>query len=345
MEQRYWLHRIKCGDYAWSFTQELLTKHNFISIGWSDFSNEEGQKRLTSGWDSFEQMFSKWGYPRNRYNLWRFLNEMKKGDVVVVPLPGHFNVYRIVDDVVYNNATIDHSLWVDNNGESATLDKNGYPAYADGRQIDMGFYRKVEPIALNIPRGEYASQTLYSRMKIQQTNSDICDLRKEVDEAVARFAENRPINLRSTFTAEAAKLLLEQIRTLLKDYDLEQLVEWYMKQLGAETRIPSKNSTPRENGDADVIATFDKLNGFTVFIQVKKHQDYTDEWAVEQITTYKKTLDKKKQIPSSQLWVISTCDDFSEEAKHKAEQSDVLLINGLDFAKMLVENGVYSLPL
>jgi predicted Mrr-cat superfamily restriction endonuclease len=347
-EQSYWMHRCKCGDKAWPFTHGLLLNHNLISIGWSYFSNPEQQALLTKDWDSFEKVFNDagWGQPRNRYNLWRFLNKMKKGDVVVVPLSGSFNVYRIADDVVFNNQDKSvQDLWIDWNGDKATLDSKGYPAYPDGQQIDMGFYRKVEPLTVGIPRGDYASQALYSRMKIQQTNCDINDLREDVKDAVARYAENRPINLRSIFTEDASKTLLNHIRTLLKDQSLEKLVAWYMQQLGAETTIPAKNSTTHEEGDADVIATFDRLNGFTVFIQAKKHTDYTNEWAVTQITNYKKTIERWRQLPSSQLWVISTCDDFSEQAKRDAEASNVRLIAGQEFAQMLVENGVYYLPL
>ncbi len=347
MEHKYWMHRVKCGENAWQFTHELLKKHQFISIGWSDFSNNETQPLLTKDWNSFEKVFidEEWGLPRNRYNLWRFLNEMKKGDIVVVPLPYSFDIYRIVDDIIYNNTTMNHDLWVNWNGETASLDDKGYPAYADGQQIDMGFYRKVEPIAVDIPRSEYAKQALYSRLKIQQTNADITDLKDEVDLAIACYKDGCPINLRSTFTSEAAKLLRDQIRTLLNDKKLEELVKWYMEQLGAETIIPPKNATGSNEGDADVIATFGKLNNFTILIQVKAHKGFTNEWAVEQITTYKRTMDKKLQIPSAQLWVISTSDDFSDEAKRLAEEYDVRLVNGLEFARMLVENGVYMLPL
>lgn len=348
MEHRYWMHRVKCGDYAWQFTHELLKKHQFISIGWSDFSDNEFQALLTKDWSSFEKVFTDagWGLPRSRYNLWRFLNEMKKGDIVVVPLPYSFDVYRIADDAVYNNTNRTmHDLWVDWNGEAATLDDEGYPAFADGRQIDMGFYRKVETIAVDIPRSEYAGQALYSRLKIQQTNADITDLKDEVDAAISRYEERRPISLCRTFTAEATKLFRDQIRDLLNDAKLEELVKWYMEQLGAEAVIPPKNATGRDEGDADVIATFGRLNNFTILIQVKAHKGFTDEWAVEQIATYKRTMEKTRQIASAQLWVISTCDGFSNEAERMAEEYDVRLVNGLEFAKMLVENGVYSLPL
>lgn len=340
------MHRCTCGTYAWPFAHELLKKHQLLSIGWSDFSDNENQALLTDGWDSFNKVFTdaNWGMPRNRYNLWRFLNEMHTGDIVVVPLQKSFAVYQIADEVVYNNETIDHSLWVDWKGEKATLDKDGYPACADGRQIDMGFYRKVKEIALDIPRDGYAKQALYSRLKIQQTNADISDLKDEVEYAIKCYAENRPINLRKSFLKESSERLLKQMQELLNDTKLEQLVKWYMEQLGADATIPSKNVTGSSEGDADVIATFNRLNNFTIFIQVKAHQGYTDEWAIEQIATYKKTLEKERKLTSHQLWVISTCKDFSEKAKQDAETNDVHLVAGLEFARMLIDNGVNTLP-
>lgn len=343
MEHNYWMHRCTCGDRAWPFTHEMLRNHKLISIGWSDFSTKEKQLALTSGWESFQKVFTDagWGLPRNRYNLWRFLNEMKAGDIVVVPLQGRFDVYHIADDIVYNNETIDTSVWVDWNGNKAWLNSDGYPTDADGQQIDMGFYRKVEPIAIDIPRGEYAEQALYSRLKIMQTNSNINDLRDEVEVALNRFTNTSPINLHNEFVSDAANGLLQQMRSKLNDSKLELLVEWYMKQLGADTEIPAKNASGHDEGDADVIATFGRLNGFTILIQVKAHQGFTDEWAVSQITTYKKL----NHYQSSQMWVVSTCDNFSDQAKRDADAEGVRLITGLEFAQMHIENGVYSMPL
>ena len=42
-------------------------------------------------------------------------------------------------------------------------------------------------------------------------------------------------------------------------------------------------------------------------------------------------------------WVISTCDDFFDEAKKLASQNNILLINGKDFAEMLIVAGISSL--
>ena len=275
-ENIYWLHRCKCGDYAWPFTYELLKKHNYISIGWSDFSNNEIQKRLTESWESFEKVFMEkgWGHPRNRTNLWRFLR-MKQGDVVVVPLErGLFDIYRITDDIVYNNETFDHNLWVNWNGDRATLDAEGYPAYADGKQIDMGFYRKVEPIKTDISRDDYAPKHLHSRMKIRVTNASINDLAKDVEKVIC---QEKPINLRYSFLSESAKILCKQLQTLMNPDKIERLVQWYMESLGASVNVPAKNSTSTEEGDADVVATFDKLNGHTILIQVKGHEDKTND--------------------------------------------------------------------
>ena len=337
------MHRVKCGEHAESLAYALLKKHGILSIGWSDYSDSVTQEKLTESWDSFNQLFIE--QPRNRYYLWHFLKEMRKGDVVVVPLYKTFDVYRIADDTVYNNTTIDHSLWVDESDETIALDKDGYPSYPDGRQVDIGFYRNVEPVALNISREDYAKQALFSRLKIQQTNANINDLKADVDYAVKCFMENKPINLRRRFVEDASKSMLGQMRELLHDSKLEELVEWYMQQLGADTIIPAKNSTGCDEGDADVIATFDRLGGFTIYIQVKAHQGYTDEWAVKQITTYRETVKKNGTLPSHQLWVVSTCKEFSEQAKREASESDVRLIAGLEFAEMLIDNGVYSLPL
>lgn len=343
-EKNYWLHRCKCGDHAWPFTHELLTKHNIISIGWSDLSDQNFHRRLIKDRESFEKVFEEigWGRPRNRNNLWRFLKEMKQGDIVVVPLDGgEFSIYQITDNVVFNNETFDQNLWVNWNGKQAVLNENGYPEY-EHVEIDMGFYRKVTPIRLNISRNEYATQKLYSRMKIMTTNANISDLAEDVGLAIEK---KEPINLRAAFIDESAKILSQQMRELMNDRKIEDLVRWYMESLGASVDVPAKNSASTEDGDTDVIATFDKLNNHTILIQVKAHSGNTDSWAVEQITSYAKTFERSLEDRSTQLWVISTCDDFTEETKKLAKEENVYLVDGLTFAKMLIDNGFYSFPL
>jgi hypothetical protein len=349
MELNYWLHRCTCGFYAGPFTHELLKKHNYISIGWSDFSQKDYLERLTANWDSFEKVFDEvWGeHPRNRYNLWRFL-KMKSGDIVVVPMDGgYFRIYEIADDVVYNNMTIDPDIIVDWNGYKATKNEKGYFVNKDGNIIDMGFYRKVKPLfdnPMDIPRNGFAMSRLHSYLKFRLTNADINTIKEEVDDAISRFREKRPISIKNDFLEKSAAILLEQIQKMSHDQLTEQLVNWYMKELGGETEIPSKNASSYENGDVDVIAHFYRLNDLAIYIQVKHHTNTSDSEAVLQLERYIKANQDTLQDGQYQMWVISTCDHFSEAAIKRASELRINLIDGPIFAKMLVENGVYSLP-
>ena len=78
-------------------------------------------------------------------------------------------------------------------------------------------------------------------------------------------------------------------------------------------------------------------------VQAKKHTAETNDWAVTQIKSFKKNhlFDRYKTI----LWVISTCDTFSEEAVRLAAEEEVRLINGEEFAKMIIDVGLDGLAL
>lgn len=76
---------------------------------------------------------------------------------------------------------------------------------------------------------------------------------------------------------------------------------------------------------------------------MKKHQGNTDSWAVEQISNYKKN--KNMGDYTSLLWIISTCNDFTQETKEKALAEQVRLINGRLFTEMLLETGLKGLDI
>jgi len=79
----------------------------------------------------------------------------------------------------------------------------------------------------------------------------------------------------------------------------------------------------------------------TIRIQAKFHKTgtSTDGWAVEQISRYAEQKSMEDGYAYIQ-WAITTADDFTEEAKNKAVEKNVRLINGLDFAKMLLNAGI-----
>lgn len=341
---KYWLHRITGGDNAWSLAQALFKK-GFISIGWCDFSYDINIDIIRGDESGFNKMFfDEWQqYPRNRWNLWRFVKGMQPGDIVVVPFSYSFIVCRILDNEVFTNESIDHNLLTDLDNTLVSRKENGYLYYSDGRLVDLGFYRRVELLSdKEIPRIKFADQKLYSRMKIRQTNADITNIGDSVDNALAAFASNRPINLRESILESSSSIVLDKIQALLNADNFEGLVDWYLQSLGARVEKPSKNGSPTEDGDADRVGYFDKI-GFAVMVQVKKHGGITGDWAVNQIKAYKANHNFGDYATA--LWVISSGDDFSDNAKQLAGAEGVRLIDGKTFARMILETGLADLPL
>ena len=145
---------------------------------------------------------------------------------------------------------------------------------------------------------------------------------------------------------EMREKILRLIHEELAPDKFESLIEWYFKRVGAsEVDRPSKNESDKE-GDADIIATFEPIK-VLVYIQAKFHDpnSQTDEWAVEQIQAYVGHRNNLQEDDgyAKVLWVVSTCDDFTEECKRMAKAKGVTLINGQEFACMLIDAGFAGL--
>lgn len=343
----YWLHRITGGDNALPFAYPLLFNHNLLSIGWSDFSEDDFVISVKEkGIEAIESRMIEdgWSLERNRWYLYRFMYCMKKGDIVVVPTQGEFSIFEIVDDDILTNESIDKSIYLDWEGRCATYDGN-YMMNSANQAVDLGFYIRVRPISTHIPRADYADSDLHKRMKIRQTNADINDLKESINDALASFSIKKPINLKDEIMDETAPKLLEKIHKFTNPDKFEDLVEWYLYQIGANDIIkPSKNESSTEDGDADRVALFEDIKT-AIMVQVKKHDagSNTDDWAVEQIEAYRNNHNFDEYF--TQMWVVSTCDKFNDVAKKRAESAGVRLINGLEFCRMILNAGLEGLKL
>ena len=345
-EKKYWLHRITGGPNATKLSHPLLFEHDILSTGWSSLSYDDFVRNCRDDWKAFEAEFNG-EYPglRNRNCLWRFIN-MKAGDIVVVPTWGEFSVYKVTDNNVYTCTSLltiispdDLRDW-NNQRAHITKDNDGYVFLNDEENecIDLGFFRKVEPIAVKLPRQEYANQALFSRMKILQTNADISDIWESVEEAITRGKGHLPIRIHDELVKATLTATQRAITEYTQNIEYENLVEKYLWAIGAsDITKPATNETETEYGDADRVAYFEELK-VAVMVQVKKHKNITNEWAVEQIIAYKEN--HQNEDYNVQLWVISNADDFTDEAKQKAITSNVRLINGEDFARMILEVGL-----
>ena len=338
----YYLHRISHHK-EWSYP--LLEQRGLLSIGFSHFGSRPG---FVSGhqddWSSVaDTVEAEWGKFRQRFGLMRFL-EMEQGDRVVVPTWGAFHVCTVSDNERLVPAQIGGDLtdlrnWHDTNA----VIREGYIVQQDTEgtsRIDLGFFRRVTHVELGIPREGYADAALTSRMKVRQTNVEITDLSESIENAIGRHRENRPINLRRQVLGKCESVVRDTILDVQTPDQFEKLIKRYFECQGANAHIPKKNARDKE-GDADIVATFESLK-LIVYVQAKRHDGETDAWAVEQIERYARDKDANGSDDgyTRMAWVISTAEMFSRDCKERAKRGNVRLIDGNEFARMLLNTGI-----
>ena len=341
----YYLHRIS-HHCEWSYP--LLEEKGLLSIGWAHFgARPDFLSEHQGDWSKVPRTIeNECGKIRSRYCLQRFL-EMEPGDQVVIPTWGAFHVYEVCDHERLTPAQIDVAglkSWNDRTAEA----RDGYLVeLEDGgtnRTIDLGFFRRVKVRERDIPRRGYADAALTSRMKIRLTNVHITDLTDKIEEAVRAYANETPINPHHLIIDHCQENVRTVIQEKMNPDQFEELISLYFRTLGARTRIPPKNERDKV-GDADVVATFGPLN-VTVCVQAKHHEGLTDEWAVEQIEAW--TNNKKREELDSDFgeawlsWVVSS-GSFSKDCEAMANRAHVRLIDGREFARMLLDAGIRHL--
>lgn len=351
-----WLHRI---SHEYEIAKPLL-ENGYLSIGFSDFLDDatffpamnDPDLDSQAKWEIMKGMPAKCGWEggsRTIHNLWRFLIDFKPEDLILVPTWGAFSLYKlqgsampisnIQPEVLQNIRTV--------NDRPITV-KNKYLALADVSEhegYDLGFAWPIIAVESDdIPRG-YADAALTARMKVYQTNAWIDDLEPNIQKAAEAFKNKRPPSLYRSIMDSMPYQLLEIIHKEVTPDQLEKLIAWYFKKIGAsEVVIPAKNA-PKANqeADADVVAAFDQLK-VRIHVQVKHHQGETDDWAVSQIKAYAEERQKIAGADFHEIfWVISTCENFSMKADDVAVAASVRLINGRSLAKMLLDVGLEDL--
>ena len=115
--------------------------------------------------------------------------------------------------------------------------------------------------------------------------------------------------------------------------------------------VTDKNWYDGEGGDVDIV--FEAFNENTlmhniyeiceiekphIYVQAKKKTgtDYGDVVGVEQLIQMESKIAEKNAI----LIVINLTDCFTEEAKIKAKENGIILIDGITFASLLVRYGI-----
>jgi hypothetical protein len=359
-----WLHRIK----HWYEVSNNLLVIGYLSIGFSDllYNKDIFKFMVSSDYQGDKLSFLKkesikcWGPGNHRtiYSLKRFLCEFIVGDRILVPLDGSLSLYTIIGPAMTVSDLPTELLkeLVPTGGiEPCYLDENGLlrnSIYGD-EAIDLGYLWPVSPMGedlklLHISR-TLADAALTARMKMRQTNGNISDISKSVDDVINNFLNNAPLSLYAKIMPEIAKTLCDTIRTKLNPDKFEKLVKWYFCHIGANhVEILSKFQDKKNlDADCDVEAIFDVIK-VKIHVQVKFHEGETDEWAIRQIHAFEEDMLQSKNDETADdyanlFWVISNCSSFSSKAKDTADDASVRLIDGTSFSQMLLDAGIENL--
>lgn len=335
----YWLHRI-------SHHQELsypLLEKGYLTIGFSDLIGTNVIEYVDKqDWNSFDNAFiKKWGtVPRDRYYLINFLN-MRKDDIVIVPTWGSFHVLKITGELPIEIGAIETEglrTWANED------------VYSDGKylntnrseKIDLGFAHKIEFLKRDVSRDKFADAKLTARMKMRHPNGMINDIKDSIEESIQNCITDNPINLHFIIQNEVSNNVLDIIKSKLNPDKFEILVKKYFETIGADNvYIPAKNESGKQ-GDADIVAVFEKLR-LIIYAQAKFQSGEIDDWGINQIIDYKNDKELKVDGYNQIAWVVTTADKFNENAVKTATKNSLQLVNGIEFSKMLLDAGLSSL--
>jgi hypothetical protein len=348
-ENKYWLHRI---SHEWAVSYELF-EMGYLSMGWSMFSKSgilETAREETS--EHFEITYKSIMSDRNksRWSMWYFA-QFDIDDYIVVPMfNGEFSICKVLEKAK-PISEIKNIIGDFEDKENKQIMWKDDLLVREGEKIDLGFVIKIKIVKKCLKRKEFADSALTARMKLRKTNGNISDLKESVDRTLKA---EKPINFYENVIEQGADLLHKQIMQDLSAEKFELLVKAYMKKIGADSvGIPPKNEMGKKDyADADVIATFDSLK-IIIMIQVKFHTNSTNSWGIEQIRRYKEQIeDETTELENENCdeyvnipWVISTCDEFSNDAIEIAKKEKVFLVNGKEFSKMLLNAGLEKLEI
>lgn len=296
-------------------------EHDQIIIGWS---RAAGLISENLSWHKFRSIVSE-TYYSNEMNLrkagsaaghlWRFINDFKVGDLVVVPYGSNFYVAQIL----------------------------GTPTYDATRLADDTAYRRNVKWLNNkqpIPRA-LARSALVSRMKSQGTCVDATDLLPLIEECLSVCKKDETPSFNKDLQSRLVKETLDEIRSGRMDsFRFEHFIKDIMLGLGAvDAYVVPRN---KDTG-ADILATFNIAGTIrqVVAIQAKHWQPEppVGKEVVEQLI-------RGIEAESANLGMVVTSGTISDEAALAAEEYfeekgiKIELVDGEQFSKLIVEYGI-----
>lgn len=300
--------------------EEALASNRLI-IGWAHAS-ELLDPRLE--WEEFREVLRRAYYEEDENlrragaaagHMWRFLRDMKRGDLVVTPHGPEFYVAEVTGAAGHN------------------------PEFVDD---DTAFRRDVRWLndRKPIPRAQ-ARAALQSRMKTQGTCAYATDLVEEIEECLRLGERGEERSFAGDLKRRLVDETLEEIRSgRLNSFGFEKLLRSLLLGMGAE----ESRVVPRgQDKGADILATFTVAGAFrfVVAVQAKHYQPEPPVGAeiVHQLTA-------GLEAESANLGMVVTSGSFSDEAVAAAEAYfeekgiKIELVDGPQLAALIVEQGL-----
>lgn len=312
---------IRCAPSGISRLSEMIKKEQIV-IGWSNTENKLFDSKLDR--DGFKQILKSLypSYIDNPYSLgqatgylWRFIREMEIGNYAIVPISKAFYIGEITGNLIF---------MPDKLLDDTAIRRN------------VKWLNNGKPILRN-----YCGAGLISRLKYQGTCVSASDLIDDIETALDYAKKKEKPNfknqLNESLKQEAAKFLVSK-NSYLDDRKFENLVQQLMIGLGAKSSIiPAKTTYKDSIADVDVLADFIHL-GIKIYIQVKKHNHESDEYAVRQLMEAMK-IDNPDGSNPIFGWVV-TSGKFTDYAEKLANDNGIKVVNGEDLAEMIITVGL-----
>jgi predicted Mrr-cat superfamily restriction endonuclease len=292
-----------------------------IFIGWAE---AEGLLNPSLSWEEFRGIISSVYYSNEMTlrkagaaagNMWRFIREMSKGDLVVVPHGSEFYIAKILGPANYDTGKV---------------------------KEDTAYRRPVLRLNGRKPMSRrIAKSALMSRMKNQGTCVYATDLIEEINDCLNIASEDVTPTFQSDLQARLIRDTLDEIRKGRMDsYGFESLIKTVLEGLGAE----SVRIVPRllDKG-ADLLATFRVAGTFLQLVAIQaKHWQPEPPVGPEVV----EQLIRGIEAESADLGMIMTSGMISDEASNAAEAYydekgvRIELVDGDEIAKLIVEYGI-----
>lgn len=331
-EREYLVFRQNDNDRELLF-QEI--KQGRLRQGWA-YSNEFC---LSQGRDSFIESFLKESPNSTRIEaqkLWNVLSRMlqiKDGDTIVVPKQPKYQQFLILRAMSKPGTNSCYSY-----EPLAGVNDYQHIIHIDPNEIQVVHYDSLlTPMIVKRLLKSIAYSSPVNSVKKQAFKEGINEL-VEVRDQKALAAANP---LQSRVSASEQKLYQEWVKIMreLTPSDFEKMVNNFMH--GNGFTIRKRNSYDRQGGDIDLLCSkevsfetpFDMESVQLIYcIQIKKHSNLTNSDGVHQLIKMEKALDLKETDIVQKL-LISLSDGFTEECEKLAEENEVILIKGVEFAE------------